>query len=246
MKNYKKMIMVLLVTLAFGLATITDVMAKSSRSRSTTRSAPKRSAPKKAPAKKSWGTNKDTSKTKAAPVKKGTAWGNKKKSSKSTARSTKPVKRTAAQQKSFETAKKNGTAFSSKADAMKSFKSKNSTKYKSTYATRPSVRPSHIPSNYSVGGRSYSVVYHNGGYRYQNSLGAWMIYDAFSDAIMYNALMKQNHYHYDPVVAARPIVVQPRRVVVRERSYAGLIATVAIIAIVVTGFVIVNKKKNNG
>ena len=242
MKKYTKMLMVLLMVLAFGIAS-TDVMAKRSgggRSRSTTRSAPKKAAP----AKKNWGNKKDKSKAAIAPAKK-KAWGNKKASSLKTSRSTKPIKRSAAQQKSFETAKKNGTAFKSKDAAMKSFKSKNKTTYRSTYSTRPSTRPSHIPQSYSHGGVSYNVNYNvgRGGYGYTNSLGAWIMYDAFTDAIMYNRLMRQNHYHYDPVVA-QPVHAR-RTVVVRERSYAGLIATVAIIAIIVTGFVIVNKKKNN-
>jgi hypothetical protein len=98
---------------------------------------------------------------------------------------------------SYEKAKKSGTAFSSKSSAQKDFKTKHSAKYKSTYTSKPTIRPDHIPtSTKGANGNTYNVTYNQGGggYGYTNSLGAFIMYDAMSDAIMMNSLMHRNNY----------------------------------------------------
>ena len=97
----------------------------------------------------------------------------------------------------YEKAKKSGTAFSSKADAQKAFKEKHADKYKSTYATKPATRPDHIPQTTTgPNGNTYNITYNQnqGGYGYTNSLGAFIMYDAMSDAVMMSALMSRNNY----------------------------------------------------
>lgn len=109
--------------------------------------------------------------------------------------------KSAAQQKAYDTAKKNGTVFSSRKDAAAAFKAKNADKYKSTYATKPATRPSHIPQTTKTpDGKTVNITYNQagGGYGYTNSLGAFIMYDAMSDAIMMNTLMAQNNYAYGP------------------------------------------------
>ncbi|MCD6436576.1 MAG: hypothetical protein J7L15_09400 [Clostridiales bacterium] len=120
-----------------------------------------------------------------------------KKVSANSKRTTTQPKRTATQQKSFETAKKNGTSFDSKADAQKAFKTQHASQYTSTYKKEPSQRPAHIPQATYVSGQSRNVVYRNNGYYYQNSVGGWLMYDAMSDVVMMNALMRHNNYYYE-------------------------------------------------
>ncbi len=87
-----------------------------------------------------------------------------------------------------------GAAATTKTEALSDFKKKNSDKFVNKFDKEPPARPNYIPPSTSVGGNSYTVVYNPGyhGYGYYNSLGAWVMYDAMSDAIMLSALASQN------------------------------------------------------
>jgi hypothetical protein len=215
MKNWKKITLAVIVAVAFMFASVGELAARggrsgggggfrsSGRSRSTTRSTRSTRSTRKAPSKKS----ASKARTKAAP------------------------KRTAAQQKSYEAAKKNGTAFKSKADATKAFKTKNAKQYTSKYAAKPATRPSHIPQTTSVNGKNVNVTYNvsHGGYGYMNPMGTWMMYDAMTDAIMLSALMSRNNYHYDTIAPVGHNGVHHRT---SAFTYLGL-ALVAVVVILI-------------
>jgi hypothetical protein len=121
--------------------------------------------------------------------------------------SVKSKKATKADQKSYDKAKANGTAFKTRKAASADFKKKNASKYTSTYASKPSTRPGHIPQTTMVGGKSTTIIYNQsgGGYGYMNALGTFMLYDAMSDMAMrpyYNQQMASAGYAYGP----RPVV----------------------------------------
>ena len=206
----------MLVALVVAFSGISDLMARgrsggggfrssssrsSFKSRSPKRSSTSRSTPKKATVKKA-----STKKTVSGTSK----------------RSTAAPKRTPAQQKSFETASKNGTVFKSKSAAQSAFKQKNATKYTSKYASKPATRPSHVPATTQVGGRSVNINYNSGmgGYGYTNSLGAFIMYDMMSDAMMMNRMMTQSNY-----VVNTPRIA-PARTVVVHRTAGSVLVTV--------------------
>lgn len=228
MKKLKNIALVLLVAVAFLFVGINDLDARGrsgggsrSFSRSTSRSTPSRS-------------------TRSAKPKKSTTKSTKPKTSK---RVTTAPKRTAAQQKSFETAKKNGTAFKSKSAATAAYKSKNAAKYTSKYAKQPATRPSHVPQTTMVGGSSVNINYNvgRGGYGYTNSLGAFIMYDMMSDAIMMNRMMARDNYHYDTHHAPTT------RVIVHRKSNTGVLLfwSLVVIGVVVVICVVANKNKTN-
>jgi hypothetical protein len=113
------------------------------------------------------------------------------------------------QKQRYESAVKQGTAFSSKAEAQSAFKQKYASQYTSKYTTPPATRPSHIPATTTVGGKTVNVTYNQsyGGYGYTNGLGAFILYDAMSDAIMMNALMSNHNYVTHPPMVSSPVVV---------------------------------------
>jgi hypothetical protein len=99
----------------------------------------------------------------------------------------------------YDSAKRNGTLFSSKAEASSAFRSRYAKDYSTRFASEPAARPSYIPSSYSVGGRSVNVVYNAGlgGYGYLHPiLGTWILYDALSDAAMMDQAMSSRGYYY--------------------------------------------------
>jgi cytoskeletal protein RodZ len=190
MKKMHKVAMVLLVAVMFLFAGMSDLFA-----RGGSRGGGSRSFSRPSSSRTSRPSSSRTSTRSTKPS--------------SSKRTTTAPKRTAAQQKSYEKAKANGTAFKSKSAATSAFKQKNASKYTSTYKTQPATRPSHIPQTTKVGNSNVNVTYNvnQGGYGYMHpTLGTWMMYDAMTDAVMLSMLMKNNHYHYDPV-PARPAVV---------------------------------------
>lgn len=100
----------------------------------------------------------------------------------------------------YSRAKANGTVFTSKEAAASAFKSKNASKFPSKFASEPKSRPDYIPQSTTSGGKTYNITYNSGygGYGYTNSLGAFIMYDAMSDAMMMNSLMTRNNYVYGP------------------------------------------------
>lgn len=137
-------------------------------------------------------------------------WGNTRSSSGS--RSDASSKKSTQQRRQYENAVKNGTAFKTKAEAQKDFKSKYASKYTSKYDKEPATRPSHIPQTSQVDGKTVNITYNqaSGGYGYWGGggpgLGTFIMYDMMSDAIMMNAMMNNQGYHYGP---APPVVVEP-------------------------------------
>jgi hypothetical protein len=196
MKNLKKVVLVLFVTAMFLFTGMSDLFAKGGRSGGSRSSSGKSS---------SFGRPSKSSPSKTSP----SGVTNRKSSVKapSKSRTTAAPKRTATQQKSFEASKQNGTSKMTKTQSMDKFKSNPAMqkKYTSKYATKPTTRPSHVPQTTQVGGKTVNITYNQagGGYGYTNALGAYIMYDMMSDAMMRNRMMTQNGYLY----AGHPSVV---------------------------------------
>jgi len=133
-------------------------------------------------------------------------WGTKTSTNKATTKSKTPVVKKTTSKKSVYTPKKS-TTFKTKSSAKADFKKKSASKYTSTYATKPTTRPSYIPNTYSTGGTSYNINYNSryGGYGYMH-LGTWMMYDMMSDAIMMDTMMRNDGYAYDGMPGYTPRV----------------------------------------
>lgn len=103
----------------------------------------------------------------------------------------------AAQRNLYSTARQNGTLFSTRADAVQSFRSKYASQYSSRFTAQPSSRPSYIPRSTVVNGRTVNVAYNSGlgGYGYMDPfLGRWVMYNALTDAAMVGVLMSNRGY----------------------------------------------------
>jgi len=98
----------------------------------------------------------------------------------------------------YRKAKANRTVFKSRADARKAFQAKHGEKFGSSYATKPNMRPDHIPQTTNVKGKNYPVTYspQYGGYGYYGSSGRWILYSAMADVTMMSMLMNRHHYYY--------------------------------------------------
>lgn len=109
-----------------------------------------------------------------------------------------------ASQALYDKAKVNGTAFTSRNDAVSSFRGKYGSQYTNKFASEPSARPDYIPGSTSVGGRNYTIIYNHGygGYGYYGPSGAWMMYDVMADAVMLDLLMSHRGYYYGPPYGA--------------------------------------------
>jgi hypothetical protein len=97
----------------------------------------------------------------------------------------------------YDSAMRNGTLFSSKAEAAQAFRSAYAKDYGSTFAAEPSRRPSYIPASTTLGGRSVNIVYSPvlGGYGYYHpSLGRWILYDALADAAIDQVMYSRGYY----------------------------------------------------
>ena len=194
---------VLIVAAAFLIVAPEDAFGQK-RGRSRSSSSSSRSTSK----------SKPKPRTKAASPKRGKAGG--KASAKkgqfgsSTKKAGKSKKTTKADVKAFEKAKASGKAFDNRKGAMGKFSKDpaNTKKYTSSYATKPTTRPGHIPPTYrGSGGTTYNISYNQGygGYGYMGSLGTWIVYNAMADAAMgsyYDRQMMSAGYHVGP----RPIV----------------------------------------
>lgn len=111
-----------------------------------------------------------------------------------------------AQRGLYDSARRNGSLFSSKAEASQAFKSRYAKDYATNFAAEPSVRPSYIPSSALVGGQNFNIVYNQGlgGYGYFNSaLGTWMLFDALADAAALDRAMSGRGYYW----GAAPVYV---------------------------------------
>ena len=217
MKSFKFLLSVILSISMLGIVS-DDAFARrsgSSRSSFSRSSSSSRSTPSKTPSK--------------------STWGNTRKSTANTRSTTKP-KRSQADQKLHDKAKANGTAYTSKASATKAFKEKNASQYKSTYSTKPTSRPSHIPESTSVGGKSYNVTYNqqHGGYGYMGASGSWMMYNTMTDIAMISLLMSRNNYYYDTVpISSNPVVSSNPVAVVRHNTSAGVIVAKVLLAVLI-------------
>jgi hypothetical protein len=104
-----------------------------------------------------------------------------------------------AQRGLFDSARRNGTLFSSKAEASQSFRSRYAKDYASTFAAEPSVRPGYIPSSALIGSRSVNIVYNPalGGYGYLHpTLGTWVLFDALANAATLDYAMSNRGYYW--------------------------------------------------
>jgi len=91
-----------------------------------------------------------------------------------------------------------------RADIVANFKTKNATKYTTTFVSEPIVRPAYVPNVYYVGGMNRTVYYdyNHGGYGYWNAVGMFVLYDALSlEAERHAAyqIHQQNAYNYENV-----------------------------------------------
>ena len=99
----------------------------------------------------------------------------------------------------YDSARRNGTLFSSKAEAAQSFKSRYAKDYATSFASEPSSRPAYIPSSTFIGGRSVNIMYNQGigGYGYYHpGLGTWLLYDALADSAMSDGIMYNRGYYW--------------------------------------------------
>lgn len=106
--------------------------------------------------------------------------------------------RSGADRAAYRKAKAAGTTYKSRSQAQKSFMSKHGNEYKSSYASRPAQRPSHIPQTTQVSGQSIPVSYRPqlGGYGYRVPGRGWMMYSVARDAAMMSMLMGRHNYYY--------------------------------------------------
>jgi len=191
MRNWCSVLMMFAIVFSLSGDAFGQRRGSSSRSRSFSSKPKSRSAsPKRA--------TKDTGK---ASKKK--AWGS------SSKKASKSKKATSADKKAYEKAKAQGTTFKSRKAASADFKKKNAAKYTSTYVSKPTTRPGHIPQTTMVGGTSTTIIYNQGGggYGYMNSLGTFMLYNAMADAAMrpyYNRQMASAGYYYGPPPVSGP------------------------------------------
>ncbi len=100
----------------------------------------------------------------------------------------------------FERARSRGTAFSTRSEALRAFKTRNRGRFQNHFSSRPASRPTYIP-RYTTGpnGSRYAVKYRPdlGGYGYYSpSMGRWMLYNVMGDAVMMNLLMHNQGYYY--------------------------------------------------
>jgi hypothetical protein len=115
----------------------------------------------------------------------------------STRRKSSAGKMSSADRTSYNRAKSSGTVFNSRSDALKSFKSKNASKYPTTFTTKPNVRPGYIPPTVTSNGKKHNVSYRNGGYGYYAG-SVWRPYSPFTDPLMAASLMSMGGYYYGP------------------------------------------------
>jgi len=197
-----KKILTYLTLITLMAAPILEAKSYSSGSRSYSSPSRSYSSPSRSSSSKSsWSSKPKSSGSKST-------WGQKKTAA--PAKKTVAPKRSSAQEAAYKKAAKSGTAFKSKKAATADFKSKNASKYKSSYATKPATRPDYIPQTTSVGGNSYNVSYNAGygGYGYMGPMGTWVMYDAMADAATLSLLMSRQGYYYDnPTVRSTPVVI---------------------------------------
>jgi hypothetical protein len=124
-------------------------------------------------------------------------WGKKTTGLSGSKRKSSAARMSSADRNLYNRAKTSGTVFNSKSDALKSFKSKNASKYPTKFSSKPGTRPDHIPSNITKDGKRYNVSYNNGGYGYYTG-SIWRPYSPFSDPFMAARLMTMGGYYYGP------------------------------------------------
>jgi hypothetical protein len=152
---------------------------------------------------------------------------------------------TATEKAAYERATAKGTAFSNKNDAISKLKNDQAakTKYKSTFDVEPTKRPEYIPtSTKSSSGQSIPITYDASrhGYGYIDPVtSTWIMYDVFSDALMYDAILRQNDYI---------VVPQGSKVTTASAQGSSGVASfiigflVVAVIVVATAFVIMNNK----
>lgn len=136
----------------------------------------------------------------------------------------------------YKEAVKSGKTFQTREAAVNDFKATKASSYTSRYATEPSTRPQYIPPSYrSNDGHTYNITYNQGGggYGYYNPLGAFILYDIASDAIMMNAMMDRDHYY----VGNAPTPVANTTYVQRESS-TGFVLICGLVVLLVGGAIV--------
>lgn len=103
----------------------------------------------------------------------------------------------------FAKAKQQGTVFSSRSEAVQTFKAKEAaslkTQYPSSFSNEPSVRPSYIPSTYVVGGAPVTVIYRPelGGYGYWSGVThSYILYSVLDNDLFLASQMRTSGYYY--------------------------------------------------
>ena len=124
-------------------------------------------------------------------------WGKKKSGLSSAKRKTSAGKMSSADRSLYNRAKASGTVFNNKGDALKSFKSKNASKYPTKFSTKPGKRPDYIPPTITTNGKRHNISYRNGGYGYYAG-SIWRPYSPFADPFMAARLMAMGGYYYGP------------------------------------------------
>jgi len=85
----------------------------------------------------------------------------------------------------------NGSVFTSRKQAETAYRNTLKTRWKS----KPTSRPAYIPRTYSSGGRSYDVIFRNGGYGYWGSGNTWFALAAGSMLVNSTSMADRGYYY---------------------------------------------------
>lgn len=127
----------------------------------------------------------------------------------------------------------NGTAFTSRDQAVSNFQSKYGNQYSNHFTSQPATRPSWVPQSTSVGGHTYNITYNSGygGYGYYGPGGSWVMYDLMRDAVMLDMMMSHQGYYYGAQPMA-PMAHQPVAVV-HHTSFWTVIGWIFVILLII-------------
>lgn len=174
---------------------------------------------------KSWGSSSSSTPTSSTNTNKSSGWSWGSSTKTQTPKAVSATGKTV-DQAAYKKAVQSGNVYKTKDEALSSYKEKNAAKFKNTFDSEPSSRPTYIPSSTNVGGTSYNVSYNPQfhGYGYYGPSGSWMMYDTIRDVAMLSMLMDR-----DNVVVAAP----PTTVVSTGHSFFFYLFTTAVIIIVI-------------
>lgn len=185
----------IIAVMILAIAAPTDAFGQRSRSGGSRPSSSQRSSPSKSskPSSSGWGSKKETAKPTSKPA-------------------SKPNK---AEQALYEKARKQGTVYKSREEAVAAFKAKHGEQLKKEYPTtfdnEPPSRPSYIPPSYTPPGRSEPVplVYRPETRSYSwfdAAVGSYIVYDILEDdksPVVASQMQKAGYVYGAPATVAQ-------------------------------------------